>query len=363
MTALLIGVTSLWMASLLLMSLIGLTPALPALPIIGLLLSTLPVAHACSVMITSTEPNELQPGIERRLRRVGVAMILLVGALISPLVTAQPLVAILLFAWLATRLILVPSIRPVVAAALILLANSFAVLQLNNVALRVTAGRLKDAVARSMDVWVLKTLGWPSVTYEGFYPIVPPLGFKVLEGAYFFFLTELLILLFIIAQRQRPGLPRLQGFVGGVVGCYLVGLSVFLIVPVAGPCLFYPESISQSIRDTLTYEVMNGSRVEFDSIRRMGQPVTGLGYFVAFPSLHVALVAYMQLTWARLRMGAAALPLNILIVIATVLLGWHYVIDIPAGLLLGLVMFEMVNRKGVCTPDQTEVVAHPHASA
>jgi hypothetical protein len=67
------------------------------------------------------------------------------------------------------------------------------------------------------------------------------------------------------------------------------------------------------------------------------QPVTTfLGGMIAFPSFHVAwavLTTYAALPYRRLFWGAAAL--NALVVASTLLLGWHYLVDVPAGLLLG----------------------------
>ncbi len=61
-----------------------------------------------------------------------------------------------------------------------------------------------------------------------------------------------------------------------------------------------------------------------------------LGGMIAFPSFHVAwavLTTYAALPVRRLFWAVAAL--NVLVVASTVLLGWHYLVDVPAGLLLG----------------------------
>ena len=76
--------------------------------------------------------------------------------------------------------------------------------------------------------------------------------------------------------------------------CYAGGLLVFLLWPVAGPYLVYPTSISTIFASVGSYEIMRASLAEFSSIRLGGQPISGFGYFVGFPSLHVALAIVMQ---------------------------------------------------------------------
>jgi hypothetical protein len=65
-------------------------------------------------------------------------------------------------------------------------------------------------------------------------------------------------------------------------------------------------------------------------------PVTTfLGGMIAFPSFHVAwavLTTYAALPYRKLFWAVAAL--NVLVVASTLLLGWHYLVDVPAGLLL-----------------------------
>jgi hypothetical protein len=360
MTTLLLVVISLWVASLSLMYIAGMTPTPPGLPIIAFLFSVVPVAHAAAVIAAWLQPHERQTRGERRLRRAVLAGMLLLLSSASPILMTRFPVAVL-FAWLVTRIIIFPSIRPALFSIVVILLNFCAVWQLNYVALRGTAGRLLDPVGKTIDLWLLTSLGLSGATYAGMYPLVSSSMFRVLEGAYFFLLTQLVMLLFFLVSRRSQGGADLLRVCIGVVGCYWVGLAIFIIVPMAGPCLFYPESISESLQGTWTYAVMRGSYTEFESVRRLGQPVTGMGYFVAFPSLHVALAAYIQLTWNRLGIGAAVLALNVLVVLATILLGWHYIVDVPAGILLGWAMFKMISpvecRSGWIEPSNSRSAA------
>jgi membrane-associated phospholipid phosphatase len=83
---------------------------------------------------------------------------------------------------------------------------------------------------------------------------------------------------------------------------------------------------------------MDGMASEYTaSLQRTS--VNGFGYFVAIPSLHVALAVVLQ---AMLRFSPghfwAFLPVNLVLALSTVLLGYHYLIDVVAGVALGILV-------------------------
>ena len=83
---------------------------------------------------------------------------------------------------------------------------------------------------------------------------------------------------------------------------------------------------------------------EFDAATR-GAPVHGFAYFIAVPSLHAALAVVCQwfLAGSRLHFWTF-LPVNVGVVLSTILLGYHYIIDIPLGLLLALAAIWIVRE-------------------
>lgn len=66
-------------------------------------------------------------------------------------------------------------------------------------------------------------------------------------------------------------------------------------------------------------------------------PVTTMwGGMIAFPSFHVmwaVITTYAARPYRKLFWGIAVL--NVLVIASTLLLGWHYLVDVPSGLLLG----------------------------
>ncbi len=70
-----------------------------------------------------------------------------------------------------------------------------------------------------------------------------------------------------------------------------------------------------------------------------------MNYFIAFPSLHVAAAVVCQIGVRESRaLFALLLPVTMLVAASTFLLGYHYVLDVPAGVLTGLMASWMVDR-------------------
>jgi membrane-associated phospholipid phosphatase len=102
-----------------------------------------------------------------------------------------------------------------------------------------------------------------------------------------------------------------------------------------------------------TRAFMQSSLLEFSEIRSGGQPVTGFGYFVGIPSLHVAMAVLLQFTIQQ-RSGAGGwlvAPINILLIASTVVLGYHYLADVPGGVLLALAAIAILRRPGSGSAD------------
>jgi membrane-associated phospholipid phosphatase len=97
--------------------------------------------------------------------------------------------------------------------------------------------------------------------------------------------------------------------------------------------------------------------MKFYQVHHFQAVTTMLGGMIAFPSFHVAwsvLLAYAALPWKK------AFPFvafwNALVIVSTVLLGWHYLVDVPAGLALAIVALaagELTHRR-LLRPDTVE---------
>ena len=113
-------------------------------------------------------------------------------------------------------------------------------------------------------------------------------------------------------------------FVSGFAILYAVSFLGYLYVPAKGPVVYYAGDFTVTLAGGMFHQIV------LKSIDAAGGP------HGAFPSLHVGAAAYaclFDLRYNRLR-GATYVPLLVLIVMATIVLRYHYVIDLIAGLSL-----------------------------
>ncbi len=101
--------------------------------------------------------------------------------------------------------------------------------------------------------------------------------------------------------------------------------------------LSFPESFDTRFSHSLTHAVTVALRSDVVALRQGTPPVSGLGYFIALPSIHAAVAMVCQVAlWYRPTLFWMLVPMNALLLAATFLLGQHYVVDTIAGALLGV---------------------------
>ena len=216
-------------------------------------------------------------------------------------------------------------------------------------ALAFARGRMADGSVRALDAAIYAALLRHPIDYHGWFPLVHAgWWFRILQSAYFFFFTELALLVFLLARDRH----RLTVFLMRVFVCYGVGIATFLVWPIAGPYLAFPDSMSDALTNSPIGMLMIGGQVEYTAILSGGQPISGFGNFVGLPSLHAAMAVVFQWSARDDRVAWwALLPINLLLLASTIVLGFHYVVDVVAGLALGLAA---VAWMPVPVPDMSE---------
>ena len=205
---------------------------------------------------------------------------------------------------------------------------------LNYAVLATSLERLHDPALRQIDLMVFNLGKPPLAGYAGFFPLVSsPFLFGVLERAYLLLFPELLLAVILLRGRS------VTRFLWVLFGCYWLGLLVFASYSTVGPCIYFPESFRGEWQGTATYGLMQKMATEFLAVKA-SQPVNGFGYFVAMPSLHVAVAVVLQATWRHRPVRFwSFLPVNLAVCASTVVLGYHYLLDLPGGVALaGLVL-------------------------
>jgi len=139
--------------------------------------------------------------------------------------------------------------------------------------------------------------------------------------------TDLQLALIPLAPLLAGDLRRSRAFVRATAYATLLGCAFYWLFPSSGPA---------SVIDSPHFLwVQRATHMKFTQVHSRSPVTTIWGGMIAFPSFHVA--------WSALATYAAAgdrralwpvAALNAAIVAATVILGWHYLVDVPAGLAL-----------------------------
>jgi membrane-associated phospholipid phosphatase len=342
MGALLILVIPLYLISLAAVCRAGLAPTLPwSFPILGPL-CFLPLAAAL-VTLGQWAPRRLAPGSSRRV----VAEVLLgLLAVVCYKLTLRGGVLLLLglaMLWDPQR-VWRNDWRKLAWAMLVLGLELAVVWNLNYLAGKANLGHVHDEQLMRLDV---KLFGWllpGPVQRAGLYPLCHCRAvFHLFENAYWMLFPEIFAVLLVLA---RSSAKDLRQFLVALFLCYLLGLLVFVCYPVIGPYHWAPESLDPAYKGSMTQTLMQSLVEEYRAVAQ-GRSVNGIGYFVGLPSLHVAVALLMQAFLHRAQcLFWFFLPVNVLLIAATVILGYHYVLDVPAGIALAAVAIGVANLDG-----------------
>lgn len=217
----------------------------------------------------------------------------------------------------------------------VIVAAGFGVVSnLNYLALKQVIGRLHDPSLYQSDLAIYRFLFRAPIDYHGLFPLIRfNTLFNIFQNAYLMLFFGTFLVLFIVSY-SRESIFR---FLCAFFCCYLIGIMVFLIYPTVGPFVCYPESFTPGYRDSLTYKVMQAVINGYQSVKQQSAQPTGVGYFVSLPSLHVAVAVVLQYfsKYSRFHFWMF-IPISVGLIGSTVFLGYHYLLDVPAGILLAL---------------------------
>jgi len=310
-----------------------LVPALPWGLLIAVAVIALPIAMSLQVL------QQIEPALRRR-ATLGYAVC---GAAASLLLLSWHVS--LLWPLLALALFLVPEFRvPVknwrvlVLAIFVLLCGYGAVFNVNYLLIRhLTPGRW-DPMMRELDLVFYRWWFGSEVDLTGRFPLVSHiLLLRAFDNAYWLLVPEIIVVTFSLAQLDQR--RHLNDFLQRLFGLYAAGIVIYMIFPVNGPQLFYPhqQDLSRSLEGTVA--LSNGMMHDY-RVAQTGGRLAGFGYFIAVPSLHVLVAVFLQHCLRAFRvLFVVFLPINVMMCLSTVVLGYHYLLDSVAALAVyGLVL-------------------------
>jgi membrane-associated phospholipid phosphatase len=139
--------------------------------------------------------------------------------------------------------------------------------------------------------------------------------------------TELQLVLAPFVAALAHDRRRLRVLLSATAYSSIAGSLIYYFFPSSGPAGVFQSP------DFLPVQRL--THMKFEQVHHYQPVTTLLGGLIAFPSFHVAwsvLATYAALP-RRSLFGTVAV-FNVLVIASTVLLGWHYLVDVPAGMLL-----------------------------
>jgi len=236
------------------------------------------------------------------------------------------------------------TVKPLVAAFVSIELGFCVISNLNYMALQQVIGRLNDASLYRLDLAIYSFWFGRPMDYSGIFPLMNSnILFYLFQNAYFMLWLGAFLVFFLISFKKES----VSGFLYVLLGCYLIGLLIFLIYPTVGPCIYYPDSLRVEYQQTMAYHAMQAMAKGFQSVKQQSPNYTELGYFVAFPSLHVAVAVVIQYFLRNYKIHFwIFLPICLAVIVSIFYLGFHYFIDAPAGVLLAFAIIFLLRCTG-----------------
>lgn len=136
------------------------------------------------------------------------------------------------------------------------------------------------------------------------------------------------------------GTKRALQFVGTMLTAYYMALVIFFFWPSMGPFYTCPDHFVHFPHWLKTYEFQRTfiTNAKLMSTQYKSFTKVNTDYFIAFPSLHIALpviVLWFMRRWKRIVL--CLVVYDIVLIPAILLLEWHYVVDLLGGIAVALI--------------------------
>jgi len=203
-----------------------------------------------------------------------------------------------------------------------------------------------DTAFNAMDKWLLHGLSVPQLCHWAL-RVFPFCFFRFLEFIYYGMFSQIGAALILVSLHY--GKRRALQFVGAILTGYYIALLLFYLWPSQGPYYLCPAHFSEFPSILRTYAAQKGSMegaLALWNHQRLSR--ISFDYYVAFPCMHIVqpiIVMWFLRFWKR--MTAVLAAYNVVLVVAIVLLEWHYVVDILAGVVVAGVAIAAVDGGGL----------------
>ena len=224
-------------------------------------------------------------------------------------------------------------IGAILLPGLYLFAGFLLVFGYNDIILSLRFFGATDATFNAMDRWLLRGISVSALCHWAVRSF-PLFFFRILEFIYFGMFSQIGAALILSALYD--GRRRAFQFVGAILTAYYIALALFYLWPSQGPFYLCPTHFSIFTDQLQSYALQKWSIANSQALWKHVQiNRISTDYYIAFPCMHIAqplVVMWFLRRWKR--MVAVLAAYDILLLVAIVLLEWHYVVDIVAGVLV-----------------------------
>jgi len=239
---------------------------------------------------------------------------------------------------------LLRSANAILPPAIYLFAGLLLVSAYNDIILSIRFFAADDTAFNSLDKWMLHGASVPLLCHWAL-RVLPLSFFRFLEFIYYGMFAQIGAALILVSLHF--GRRRALQFVGAVLTGYYLALLLFYLWPSQGPYYLCSSHFSQFPSALETYAFQKGS---IEGARALWNHVPlsriSFDYYIAFPCMHIVqpLIVMWFLRFSK-RMTIILAAYNAVLLVAIVLLEWHYVIDVLGGVLVAILAIASVDGR------------------
>jgi len=167
--------------------------------------------------------------------------------------------------------------------------------------------------------------------------ILPEKAFHVLDFIYYGMFAQIGAALIIcgISSGSRQSLQ----FVGTILFAYYIAICLFFLFPSIGPFYYHETSIDRPFSELPSYATQKYLLLKAKYLWEQNSvQAIPVGYYIGFPCMHIAqplIVLWYLRKWKK--MAVVLLTYDVLLIVAILLLEWHFFADILGGVAVAAV--------------------------
>jgi PAP2 superfamily len=199
-----------------------------------------------------------------------------------------------------------------------------------------------DATFNRIDSWLMHGMTVSAIAHHATLAL-PHWFYAVVEFVYYSCMFPqvggaLMLLSFRCSRRET------LRFVVALLSAYYFAVALFWLWPSQGPFFMCQTHFSEFPSNLRTFSIQRILSEKTASLwAGHGIRVIGLDYYIAFPSMHIAIVTIVAVFLRRWkRVFYTLLACDALILATVILLEWHYILDLVGGLAVAALVTVLV---------------------